>query len=153
MTTSMIRTGTGSGMSLFPSVFGWDAFEKLVEGFPRAQLFETPQGYPSDIVQVIDEAGNVTGYEVDVTLAGIPRENVNISVEDDTLTISVDKVEKKEEKNRNYLRRGISQRAMQSRYGLHGVDKEKIKATLADGMLKVELPIAEEAKPKTITIG
>lgn len=153
MNTSMIRTGRNDGYDMFPAVFGLEALERLFDSFPRGQLYDTPQGYPSDIIQVTDESGNVTGYEVDVTLAGIPRENIVIGVEKDTLTISVEKVEKQEDKTRNYLRRGISQRAMQLRYGLHSIDKEKIKATLADGMLKVELPLAEEAKPKTITIG
>ena len=42
---------------------------------------------------------------------------------------------------------------MQLRYGLHDIDKEKIKADLSDGMLKVTLPIAEEVKPRKVTIG
>jgi len=138
---------------MFPSIFGMDAFEKLFNGIPEGQLFETQQGYPSDIIEVKDDDGNVTGYEVDVTLAGIPKENVKIDIEKDALTISVDKVEKEETANRSYLRKGISQRSMRLRYGLHGIDREKINATMADGMLKVELPLAEEEKPKTITIG
>lgn len=145
------------GYDRLPSVFGWDAFDSLFgsmfdSGVPE-RLFDMPQGYPTDVIEVKDDKGNATGYEVDVTLAGIPKESVDISIEKDVLTISVNKIEKQEDKNKNYLRKGISQRAMQLRYGLHGIDKEKIKADLVDGMLKVELPLAEESKPKKINIG
>lgn len=149
------------GYDRFPAIFARDAFDDMIEAmlspvhmdFNLERLFEAPQGYPTDIIETKDERGIVTGYEVDVTLAGIPKENVDISIEKEVLTISVNKVEKQEDKSRNYLRKGISQRSMQLRYGLHGIDKDKIKADLVDGMLKVELPLAEETKPKKIKIG
>ena len=145
------------GYDRLPSVYGWDAFDRMLgelfSGDTRGSLFEQPQGYPTDIIEIKDENGQVTAYEVDVTLAGIPKENVDIAIEKDVLNISINKVEKEEDKTRTYVRKGISQRSMQLRYGLHDIDKEKIKADLSDGMLKVTLPIAEEVKPRKVTIG
>lgn len=151
------------GYDRFPAIFARDAFDDMIEAvlspvpisFNIEKLFEAPQGYPTDIIETTDKSGIVTGYEIDVTLAGIPKENVDISIEKEVLIISVNKVKKQEDKCRNYLhlRKGISQRSMRLRYGLNGIDKDKIKADLVDGMLKVELPLAEEAKLKKIEIG
>lgn len=153
MTNAIVKRG----YDRLPSVFGFDAFDEMFSEFfddnSLGKLFKQPEGYPTDLIEVKNESGEVIGYEVDVTLAGIPKENIDIAIERDALNISINKVEKEEDKNRNYLRRGISQRSMQLRYGLHGIDKDKIKANLVDGMLKVELPLAEEVKPRKIEIG
>lgn len=148
--TTLIRRN-----EMFPAIFGWGAMDRILDEIERSHsdMFDSKHGYPSDILEIRDDTGKVIGYEIDVTLAGIPRENINISVERDAIVIIVSKNEKKDDKNRIYLQKGISQRSMEWRYGLHGIDKEKIKATLADGMLKVALPLAEEAKPKNIVIG
>lgn len=151
MTNTVVRYKDSSNM--FPPVFGWEAFDKLFDEVFRGQLYEQPQGYPTDVIEIKNDSGEVIGYEIDVTLAGIPKENVEVTIEKDSLSISVKKVEKDANPNRTYLRKGISQKAMQIKYGLHGIDKEKIKANMAEGMLKVELPLAEEAKPRQITIG
>ena len=149
------------GYERLPAIFAMDALDNMIESilspvplaFNFEQLFEAPQGYPTDIVEKKNESGETTGYEVDVTLAGIPKENIDISIKDEVLVISVRKTDKLEDKTRNYLRKGISQRSMQLRYGLHGIDKDNIKSSLENGMLKVELPLAKEAKPIKIEIG
>lgn len=135
-----------------PSIFGWNFMDKLFDELD-GQFFENVSVYPTDVIELTDEKGNVTGYELDVTLAGIPRENVEVLIDRDVLDISVKKVEQENKNGRNYIRKGISQRSMQLRYGLHGIDKDKIQANIKDGMLKVTLPIAEEAKPNKIIIG
>ena len=151
------------GYDRLPAIFARDAFDDMFEAlmspvrsatdFNIERLFEAPPGYPTDIVEIKDDKGNVTGYEIDVTLAGIPKENIDISINDNCLNVTVNKTEKQEDKNRYYLRKGISQRSMQLHYGLRGINQEGIKANLVDGMLKVELPLAEEVKPKKIQIG
>jgi HSP20 family protein len=150
------------GFDRLPGIFARDALDDMFEtlmfspakaSFDVEKLFGAPMGYPTNIIRTIDKNGNETGYEIDVALAGIPKENIDIFIEDDCLSISVNKVENKEEKGRDFLHRGISQRSMKLRYGLHGIDRDKIESSLVDGMLKVKLPIAEEAKPKKIKIG
>ena len=146
MTTLMRRQG-----DTLPAIFGWDAFDKLF-GNTFDEMFNTPTGYPTDLIEVKDDDDKVTGYEVNVTLAGIPKENIEISLENDIINISIKKSEKEDDKNRNYIKRGISQRSMQLRYGLHRINKELINATLENGLLKIFLPLAEEAKPRMINI-
>ena len=154
MTQALVKRG----YDRLPSVFGWDAFDQMINEMFGDNTFERlmkqPQGvYPSDLIEIVDDKGNVTGHEVSVALAGIPKENVEVTVEGDVLNISINKTEREETKRKNYLQKGISQRTGRLQYGLHGVDKEKIKASFVDGMLKVELPIAEEVKPRKVDIG
>jgi HSP20 family protein len=88
-----------------------------------------------------------------VELPGMHKEDIDISLHDGTLTISG---ERKREKSSNgetaqrterYIgtfRRSIS---LPTR-----VDASKVSATYQDGILKVTLPKAEEAKPKQIQV-
>jgi len=139
-------------VNTLPALFGGDAFDRMASELFENSLVSERYSYPTDIVQVFDENGQVTGYEILVALAGIDKSFVDVSTDNDVLIISVKKDEK-EEKNRAYIQKGISHRAMESRFGFHGIDKTKIKATFVDGMLKVELPLAEEVKPASIKIG
>ena len=88
-----------------------------------------------------------------VELPGMRKEDIDISLHDGTLTISG---ERKRESNNNgetaqrteryvgTFRRSI---ALPTR-----VDTNKVNATYQDGILKVTLPKAEEAKPKQIQV-
>ena len=140
-------------MTTFPALYGEESFNRLAEELFNGSFLNDKQAYPTDIVQISDDKGQVTGYEITVALAGIDKQNVEVSTDNDVLVITVKKAEKTENKTKTFLQRGISQRSMESRYGLHGIDKGNIKATFNEGMLKVELPIAEEVKPRAITIG
>jgi len=137
----------------FPAFCSGDIVDQFVDDLFGRQLFEKPQPYPVDIVEVKDENGDIASYEVIVALAGIPKENIGISVDNDILDISVDKVEKTETDTRTYVSNGISRRSASFRYSLHGVDIGKIVSNFADGVLTVKIPLAEESKPRKITIG
>jgi len=137
-----------------PGIFGDRVLDQVLSIFDGTSALETYKpGYPTDIVEVSDDNGQVTGYEITVALAGIKKENVEITTDIDTLSIVVKKSDEPASKNRVYLQKGISQRFMELRYGLHGIDKTKIKASFNEGLLKVELQIADEVKPRAITIG
>lgn len=140
--------------STLPYLYGDSFIDQMLSVLNDTSCVESNKsGYPVDIVEVADDKGQVSGYEIIVALAGIKKENVDITTDMDSLSIVVNKVQNTESKNRRYLKRGISQRQMELRYGLHGIDPAKIKASFEEGMLRVELPIAEEVKPKSIVIG
>jgi HSP20 family protein len=88
-----------------------------------------------------------------VELAGMRKEDIEISLHDGTLTISG---ERKREKNSNaekaerterYIGRFRRSIALPTR-----VDASKVGATYRDGILTVTLPKAEEVKPKQIQV-
>ncbi len=87
-----------------------------------------------------------------VELPGMRKEDIDISLHDGTLTVSGERKREstngeKAQRTERYVgtfRRSI---ALPTR-----VDASKVNATYQDGILKVTLPKAEEAKPKQIKV-
>ena len=90
-------------------------------------------------------------FTVRVELAGLKKEEIDISLHGDTLTIAG---ERKHQENADQgfrterffgkFQRSLTLPAL--------VNAEKVKATYQNGILTVTLPKAEEAKPKQIEI-
>jgi HSP20 family protein len=86
-------------------------------------------------------------------LPGLRREDIDISVEGGTLTLRGERRRDNEVKEESYYR-------VERRYGVFArsfslptsVDAEKIQATYSGGLLRIELPKAEEARPKRVEI-
>jgi HSP20 family protein len=96
-----------------------------------------------------------TGDKILITadLPGMTKDDVKISVRDHTLTLEGEKKRQKEEKGKNYHRLERSYGSFCRSFTLPAAVKaDKIKATYKDGVLSVELPKVEEAKPKEIPI-
>ncbi|MBR0229969.1 MAG: Hsp20/alpha crystallin family protein [Erysipelotrichaceae bacterium] len=99
-------------------------------------------GMPVDISETDKE------YVFDVELPGYKKEDVKITVDDGYLTIEASKNEERENsENKNYItRERYSGKASRSWY-VGNIDKELIKASFADGILKVNVP-KEQLKPE-----
>ena len=91
-------------------------------------------------------------YKVEVAVPGMTKENFNIHLGDENeLVISMEKkVENEDKENKKYLRREFSYtKFQQSLYLPDNVDKEKITANVANGVLTIELPkYSQEEKAK-----
>ena len=91
---------------------------------------------------------------VNVEAAGVKKADVDISLEDDTLTVSG------ERKNETEAREGTSFRSERF-YGRFSrtvrlstpVKVADVKATYENGVISIVLPRAEEAKPRKISVG
>lgn len=91
-------------------------------------------------------------YKVEVAVPGMTKEDFNIHLGDENeLVISMEKkVENEDKENKKYLRREFSyNKFQQSLYLPDNVDKEKITANVANGVLTIELPkYSQEEKAK-----
>ena len=93
-------------------------------------------------------------YKVEVAVPGMTKNDFNIHLgEDNELVISMEKKSENNEKdkeNKKYLRREFSySKFQQSLYLPDNVDKDKISANVADGVLTIDLPkYSEEEKAK-----
>ncbi len=91
-------------------------------------------------------------YKVVVAVPGMTKEDFNIHLGDENeLVISMEKkVENEDKENKKYLRREFSYtKFQQSLYLPDNVDKEKITANVANGVLTIELPkYSQEEKAK-----
>ncbi len=92
-------------------------------------------------------------YKVELAAPGMTKEDFDVHIdEDNNLVISMEKKDEKkdEHKNGRYLRREFSYSKFQQTMILpDDVDKEKISASVNNGVLDIELPkLAKEEQPK-----
>ena len=90
---------------------------------------------------------------VEMAAPGVRPEDISINITGDVLTITGETKQEEKEEKRNYYQKQI-------RYGNFAqqvtlptpVTSDKAEAHFQNGMLKVSLPKAEEAKPKQIQV-
>ncbi len=119
-------------------------FEDMFHGIPVFSRTGGSVFEPSMDVKETDKA-----IEVEAELPGVDQKDVQVTVEDGTLTVKGEKKVEKEESRAGYY---MSERHYGSFFrsiGLPpGVDMEKISADFANGVLKVTLPKVPEAQTK-----
>ena len=131
----------------FKSTVGFDRFMRMMEqDLPRATA---GNGYPPyNIEKISDE-----DYHIEMAVAGFTQDDIEIIVEDNTLTIRGKKNTSAKNQAESYLYRGIATRNFEQKFQL--ADYIEVKdASLDNGMLSVLLKreIPEEKKPKKIAI-
>jgi len=112
--------------------------------------FERPLSVPAVNITQTDKQ-----YNVSVAAPGMKKEDFTIDIEGDTLTISAEKEETKEEKDKQYNRREYNYSSFSRSFTLpNDIKRDKIEAKYEDGVLKLELPKNEAARvtPKTIAV-
>lgn len=124
-----------------PSVFD-DFFRPWNEWFDNSGLLGRTLNVPAvNITEQKDE------YHVSLAAPGMKKEDFNIDVDGNMLTISSEKEESKEEKEKKFTRKEYSYSSFSRSFTLpEEVNKEKIDARYEDGVLKISLPRKEEAK-------
>ena len=98
-------------------------------------------------VPAVNIMENKDDYRISVAAPGLKKNDFNIDVDGNMLTISSEKEESKQEKDAKYTRKEYSYSSFSRSFSLpEEVNQEKIEATYEDGVLKVMLPKKEEAK-------
>ena len=89
-------------------------------------------------------------YAVELMAPGLKKEDFNIELDNDLLTISSEvKTEKTEQEEGKYTRKEFSYISFRRSFTLpETVNAEDINAAYQDGILKITLPKKEEALPK-----
>ncbi len=96
---------------------------------------------------------NKNEYLFKVELPGIKKEDIQIEVKEDVLTVKGERKEEKDIKEKEYHKiESFSGSFSRSFYVPKGIDEKKIKAQLKDGILELKVPKAEEKKIKQIPI-
>ena len=134
--------------------FGDPIFSSLFVGFDRlfenmAQLSAGSKSLPSyPPFNVVKDGDH---YIVEVALAGIDKKDLDVEVQENTLSISYESSNKEESDNKLY--RGIAQRSFRRQFSL-SEDVEVTGAIFKNGLLQIDLEriIPEEKRPKQIKI-
>ena len=93
------------------------------------------------------------GFSIEIDLPGVKKEDIELQVEDNILTVKAVRKMKNEVKKEDYY-------LCESNFGLisrsfvlpEGIDKEKIDAKLEDGRLYISLEKEESRKAKSISV-
>ena len=81
-------------------------------------------------------------------IPGIDKKNLEVDVEDDILTIKGSKHGFDEDDGATVLRRELKHSAFERKFTLgDSLDGDNVKANFKDGLLSIEIPKKEEAKP------
>ena len=132
---------------LFRSTIGFDRLARLVDSATRVDT-ASPAYPPYNI-----ESTGEDSYRLTMAVAGFSRDEIEITVQQNSLVISGKAQKEGEETQGRYLHRGIARRAFERRFSL--ADHMKVNgASLDNGLLHVDLvrEVPEEAKPRQITI-
>jgi HSP20 family protein len=92
-------------------------------------------------------------YMLTFELPGMKKDDIKVSVEDGILTVSGEKKQTKEEKNKNYVRTEIQSGNFSRSFTLpKTVDVNNISADYKNGLLTITLQKTDEARPKQIEV-
>ena len=102
----------------------------------------------------MDVKEDAEAYTVHLEVPGVPRDKIEITLQDGALIIRGSREQKTEKGEGQYRRVERSYGHFSRSLSLpRAVDAGKVEANLKDGVLMVRLPKAEEAKPRQISIG
>ncbi len=111
----------------------------LADFFDNDRFFDTDgmrkQSMPSVNVKESDN-----GFEIEVAAPGLDKKDFNITVDSGVLTISSEKQQEKEEKEKDYTRREFSYNSFSRAFTLpENVNEDDIKAAYQDGILRLNI--------------
>ena len=103
--------------------------------------------HPLDIYYTED------GLFFEIACTGLSKDEVSVGVEGDLLKVSYEKPEGKKDFHEGYIHKGLSRKSFNLGYKISTkYDLPKAQAEMENGLLIISIPLAEEAKPKSLTI-
>jgi HSP20 family protein len=139
----------------------WEPFREFSTLQDRMnRLFRETQGNSQDesltsssfapAVDVYEDEHNVT---LKIEVPGIDEKDIDVRIENNTLTVHGERKIEKEEKEENYRRVERQYGSFTRTFNLPPtVDAEKVQADYDKGVLKITLPKKAEAKPKQVRV-
>ena len=127
-------------------------FDRLFDLINDTQRLEGQDNYPPyDIVRTGENA-----YRISLALAGFSPDEINITAQQNRLTVTGSKAEHKagQSSEHEYLHQGIAARSFERQFNLE--DHVEVEgASFENGLLQIELArkIPEAMKPRKIEIG
>jgi HSP20 family protein len=112
--------------------------------FDLAPQFESSFSFNAPAVDVTEDD---KAYKIAAELPGLDDKDIDVSVTGDTLTLKGEKRQEKKEKDKNWYVSERTYGSFQRTFALpDGVDRDKITAEFAKGILNVTLPKSPEAQ-------
>jgi HSP20 family protein len=133
-------------------------FKDLWDDVPA--LFSRNFGFPKVITEEFDKIFNGKcdfeefddKYTIDLEVPGVEKNEINISLKNDNLSISWNRKNENKEGDKKNSRIERREGSFTRNFTVNGADPDKILAELKNGVLKIVLPKFEEARSKSIEI-
>ena len=143
------------GESGFPPGLGLNRLRREID-----RLFEEPFGFlvPSSSLfegwsPAVDIYEDKDKYTLKAELPGLNKDDIEVSLDGNTLTLSGERKEQEEKREgETYRSERYFGRFQRSVTLPAAVQADKVQATYKDGILSVTVPKSEEAKPKQIQV-
>jgi len=142
----------------------WDPFREMntlqreinrlfADSMTREGKDETGLVQEKSWMPAVDISENEKEFLVKAELPGLEQKDIEVSLEENRLTIKGEKKFEQEEKGENYLRREMTYGSFYRAFNITAPIKEDgIKANYKSGILEITLPKEEKAQPKKIEI-
>jgi len=126
---------------------------RLFDGFFRGDVLDNGSFFTNTWSPAVDLSETKDAYQIQAELPGLKKEDVKVTVEENTVTIRGEKKSESEKKEANYHRVERSYGSFERSFSLPGAIKnDSVDAHFEEGVLTVRLPKTEEAKQKLIDV-
>ncbi len=136
-------------------IIKWSPFLEPFEDMDKmfSEFMPVAGGARAGFMPAVDVYEDKNNVIVETQLAGVDPEKVDISIENDVLVVKGESEKKSEVEEKNYYRKEIRRGSFYRSIPLPThVLGDKASAAAEDGVLKISIPKAPEAKPKMIKI-
>ena len=130
--------------------FGTSPFDILFRDFFKSDAEFAPfnQIRVNHPVDIYEAKG---GINIDIACVGLTKKDIDLTIEGDILRVEYKK--DNDSKHAEYIQRNIAKRAFNFGWRIsRRFELSKLEAKLQNGLLHLFVPLAEDNKPKTITI-
>lgn len=129
-------------------------FPSVWEDFFNNDLFNLPTvASRGTTVPAVNISENDKDFVVELAAPGMKKDDFQVDLERNVLTISSEQKDEKQEEGKHFTRKEFSYQSFQRSFTLpESVNQDKIEATYNDGVLKIILHKKEEMIPKSKVI-
>jgi len=120
--------------------------------FDKEAIFDKPSR--TSVTHPIDVFEDENGLTFEIACVGLDKKDVKISIESDILKVSYDKgSQQKSTPEKRYYHTGVRKSSFNLGWKVaRRFNLSKANAEMVNGLLCIQIPLANEAKPKTLTI-
>ena len=129
--------------------------DRMFEEFPMRTPVSAFRFASTLPIPAVEMSEGETAYNLSVELPGMKAADIDLTVQNDSLIISGEKKEEREEKDKDYILSERSYGSFKRRIPLpKDADTSKVEANATDGVLKIVVPKSEAAiaQPQKIEI-
>ncbi len=127
----------------------WEPYNLLRE-FDNVLSNRVQDGIWSPKVNIVE---NEKGYTISAELPGVSKDDIDIDLKDNTLSIKGEKKVKTKDETENYIRVESSYGKFERSFNVSDdIDRNSVNASFKDGVLTLVLNKKEESKPKQIKV-